>query len=359
MKATHNSDQHSDEAILWQMVELMMNVGTDLFKPSQGVETGISVISNSLGIREEIVNLVLTEFDQQSQELEQTEDAKSSTDDTSNKIFSDIRQGKAPVAMLLQELLKNKQFISEDLNGLVLVLSSLFLNKFEYENMVHAYITKALAPTDTLYTLLMISINKAQLLESSNLLHNWPMTFGMVILSLLNSANAQSTAQEQVMIYLDKLGSALFTDQRSAKENWLGLFFIFVAKQQPLYVFLDKHAKNGWRVDLNINLLCTIDNLFYEEDADAYEVTMLKLAFYRGYLCYQAGKQYYETALKFLNEVIKKKRYLGMYKCESTVNDAVMVKDKIMKVLNYENKQIVPEEKKQQFSGKGFRNHMK
>lgn len=266
------------------MIELMMNVGTDLFKPSQGVETGNHTDSNFIGIREEIVNLILTEFDQQAQGLEQTEDLKSVTDDTSNKIFSDIRQGKAPVYMLLQELLKNKQFISEDMDGLVLVLSSLFLSKIEYENMVHAYILKALDPTDTLYTLLMISINKAQLLESKHLLHNWPTTFGMVILSLLNCTNVQSSAQEQVMIYLDKLGTALFTDQRSAKENWLALFFIFVARQQPLYLFLDKHAKNGWRLDLNINLLCTIDNLFYEEDADAYEVTMLKLSFYRGYL---------------------------------------------------------------------------
>lgn len=226
----------------------------------------------------------MTEFgkDKTTQEEYKTTPADS-TDDTSEKILTQIREGSAPVAALLQELLRNQQFISEGMNGLLLITSSLFLNRNDYHAMISSYISKVLSDTDPLYTLLMICINKASSLESKKLLHNWPTTFSMVMLSLLNNSGMQ-VQQDQVMLYMDKLGSEIFRNGASEKERWVGLYLVFTAKQQSLYQFLDKYSKHSWRMDLNFNLLCTLDNLLYEEDPDAYEVTMLKLCYYRGVL---------------------------------------------------------------------------
>lgn len=128
----------------------------------------------------------------------------------------------------------------------------------------------------------MIAINKASLLEGKDLLENWQTTFSIVVANLLNRHTVNIADQTQVMIYLDKLGELLFDKNRSAKEQWIGLFFIFATKQRVLYKFLDSHCKNSWRLDMNFNVLCTIDNLLNETDADAFEVTKLRLAFYRG-----------------------------------------------------------------------------
>lgn len=154
-----------------------MNVGTNVFRPSQGVETGTLNILYNLGIREEIVDLVMNEFQSDTNLKEFESDLPSAKDETSDKILSDLRNGKAPVMFLLQELLNNNEFVSKDMNGLMLVMSSIFLNHVDYANILQEYISKLLEPDDTLYILLMISINKAEYLQKDKLLTNWQTTF--------------------------------------------------------------------------------------------------------------------------------------------------------------------------------------
>ena len=319
----------------------MMNVSSNLFLPSKGVE---------VGIRHELLEVVMHEFGAQDVGCDVQMKKTASTDGTSDKILSNIREGSEPVLSLLQELLKNKQFITEDTNALLMVISSIFLGKNEYETLVQTYITKLLDPSDTIYTLLMISINRANSLKEENLLSNWTSTFGMVVVSFLNNASVQGVKGDQVQIYIHKLGMALFNRARSLKERWMGQFFIFAAKQVSLFDFLNEKLKNSWRTDLDYNILLTIENLLYEEHPDAYQVTMLKLGYYRACLLHQAGTEYYELALKLLVGVLKKKQYLKMYQLEETAADAEKLRDEVSQYLNQQaklNEPNIPEQNKQ------------
>jgi hypothetical protein len=214
---------------------------------------------------------------------EQNVEYEVGNDGASQRVLGDISSGKGVAGVLLKEMIRNKQVITKDLSPLLVLIASLVLNRQEYENLVYEYISKTLDKESTLYTMLMVAVNKATMLESEHLAKNWLTTLGVIVESLLDG-EVTGIREDQVLIYLDKLGRALFHKDRSEEENWLGVFFVYSAKQQPLYKFLDEHAKNSWRIDLNFNLLCTIDNLLFEEDPDTYEITMLKLAYYRSYL---------------------------------------------------------------------------
>jgi len=62
MNSLTNIQENSDEKILWQMMELMMNVGPELFIQSQGIQAGKDILYDYLGIREEIINVIAEEF---------------------------------------------------------------------------------------------------------------------------------------------------------------------------------------------------------------------------------------------------------------------------------------------------------
>lgn len=303
-----------------------MNVGTNLFEPSQGVETGI---------REEIVEILAAEF--QTEKDVSGESQPLVPDEISDKMLNYVRSGHFTIPQMLSELVENSESITGTLSPILLTISSLFLPQNKHADILKELLSQLLKPSDPIFTILMIAINKASYLDSKDLLENWQRTLCIVILSMLNS-QVKDMQKDQVSIYLDKLGEALFTAGRTSKESYLGLFLIFAAKQRIVYEFLDKYAKNSWRIDLNINLLCSIHNLLYEEEPDVYELTMLKLSFNRGYICYQSGISYYENALKYLNVVMTRKQYLQHFKLQKTVDDAMMIKDKVMTVLNYQNR---------------------
>ncbi|CAI2382538.1 unnamed protein product [Moneuplotes crassus] len=307
-----NNNESEEDLLFWQIIELLMNINTNLFKPSQGIESGI---------REQIINLLSENID-----VDNTEEFKlsstSTMDDTSDKILSNIRNGESPVNVLLQELVKNPQFIGEDMNSLLLIFSSVFLSKDEYENMVKNYVKKVLDAKDTLYILLMICINKAHELKEEDLLNNWVTTFTMVVLSILNPGGVETIEPKQTLIYFDKLGSSLFKRNRNPQERLIGLFFIFTAKQQELFQFLVENNKNSWRNELNINLLCTIDNFFNEKDPDSYEITSLKLAYYRADIIFTSSENDNQFCMELLKWVLSRSLYLKNVNCENTVKDA-------------------------------------
>jgi hypothetical protein len=219
--------------------------------------------------------------------------SRNSDDETSTKILTDISNAKSPIPVLLTQLLQNKQFISQDTNILVFIMSSFFLPKQDYNQLIYEYICKQCKPTDLIYVLLMIAIEKAHELNGYDLLHNWPCTLQMVSKSFGSFKN-----NNQVNVYLDKLGSNLFIHSKTGKEKWFSLYLIFTARQQQLYQFLDVHAKNSWRHNMNINLLCTLDNLLHEQDPDLYEITMLKLAYYRADMVHEIDQKYAQIAVK-------------------------------------------------------------
>ena len=129
MNSLTNIQENSDEKILWQMMELMMNVGPELFIQSQGIQAGKDILYDYLGIREEIINVIAEEFSDKVSEDEYHSNTTKFTDDTSDKILSDIRNGHSPINILLQELIKNQQFVGENMNSLVLIFSSIFMKK--------------------------------------------------------------------------------------------------------------------------------------------------------------------------------------------------------------------------------------
>lgn len=156
----------------------------------------------------------------QSEDLPQLElKSEKALDDTSEKVLSNIREGGSPVNAILKELAENPNFISQDMNPLVLVFSSIFSPQAEYQNMIKEYTQKVLDPQDPLYTLLLISVNKSHELTESDLLPNWLRTFSIVILSLLNTEKNSKVDQKQILLYFDKLGSALFKTNRSPQER--------------------------------------------------------------------------------------------------------------------------------------------
>ena len=226
------------------------------------------------------------------------------------------------------------------MNSLLLIFSSIFLNKWEYENLLKNYIQKLLDPEDTIYILLMISINKVDDLESKNLLKNWPTTFTMVIHSILNVGGVERIEQKQTLEYFDKLGVALFNRNWWRKERLFGLFLIFAAKQQELFQFLCENYKNSWRVDLSVNLLCTIDSFLNEKDADSYEVTMLKLAFYRADIIFKNWKENYQYCLGLIEGILKRKKYLINLGAENTIKNTEELKQNILLVYKEEKEEI-------------------
>ena len=129
MNSLTNIQENSDEKILWQMMELMMNVGPELFIQSQGIQAGKDILYDYLGIREEIINVIAEEFSDKVSEDEYHSNTTKFTDDTSDKILSDIRNGHSPINILLQELIKNQQFVGENMNSLVFIFSSIFMKK--------------------------------------------------------------------------------------------------------------------------------------------------------------------------------------------------------------------------------------
>lgn len=73
---------------------------------------------------------------------------------------------------------------------------------------------------------------------------------------------------------------------------------------------------------MNINLLCTIDNLLHEQDPDLYELTMLKLAYYRADMVHEIDQKYAQIAVKNCNAVLERKDYLIQFEAENTVKEA-------------------------------------
>ena len=285
--------------------------------------------------------------DHKNTEKEYLIEGNSNNDQMSSKIFSEIRNGASPAVLFLQDLVKNNQLISENTSSLLIAISSIFLNKNEYNELLYSYISKALSPWDPLYTLLLISINKADRLESKYLLENWQNTFSIVVLNLLNRQQEASISQNQVWIYLDKLGAELFTKSKIASDQWVGLFFVFASRQQSIFKFLDIHAKNSWRIDINFNLLCSIDNILNEGDDDVYEVSKLRLSFYRGIIWFNCGVNYYTHGIKWLNNVIKRKEYLQNYRLKSTVDQAIDYRQRMTDIIDFQYKNKRSEENKQ------------
>ena len=264
----------------------------------------------------------------------------------SSKIFSEIRKGVSPAIVFLQDLIKNQQLISEDTNALLIVVSSIFLNKSDYNDLLYSYISKSLDHSDPLYVLLMISINKAENLIPKYLIENWHVAFSMIVLNLLNKQHDSNINQDQVLIYLDKLGSELFIKSKTISEQWIGLFFVFASKQQSLFKFLDAYAKNSWRIDANFNVLWSIDNLLNEKDDDVYEVTKLRLSFYRGIIWFNWGVDYYTYGIKWLNNVVNWKEYLHTFKLKSTVDQAVEYRQRMINIIDYQFKNKINDESK-------------
>lgn len=190
----------------------------------------------------------------QDQQKEQQVELGVELDGASQRVLADISSGRGVAGVLLREIIRNKQVVTKDLSPLLLLTASLVLNRLDYENLIYEYLSKALDKESTLYTMLIVAINKAAMLESQHLAKNWVTTFSVIVESLLNEG-VTGIREDQIMMYLDKLGRALFHKDRSEDENWMGVFFVYIAKQQPLYKFLDENAKNSWRIDLNFNLL--------------------------------------------------------------------------------------------------------
>ena len=198
--------------------------------------------------------------------------------------------------------------------------------------MLKSFIQKVLSPDDPIYIILMICINKATELEPKNLLKSWPTTFAMVVLSVLNTDSIENFDHKQVDIYLDKLGQGLFLPERSKKEQWMGLFFIFIAKQQQLNQFLMDNTNNSWRKDININMLCTIDNFLSEKNPDAYEVTKLKLASYRAGIISKGNEENYQDSLTIIEAILEKKNYLINLQSGNTITEIQALRNEIEKL---------------------------
>lgn len=203
-------------------------------------------------------------------------------------IIKGFKSGSHNLSHIITESLKTSVSGKSQDDLMSLLLSSIFMPQAEYFKTLFTFVSSRFDQDDPVTLLLSIIAQKFKHSNFPTLTTNWPQTFSFITLSLLNQ-NTIPIDRSEYLCYCYRLGSQLFLKAASTAEKYFGLFLIFLSETEPLFKFLDTHAKNTWRMDPGLNMFLTIENLLHQNNEEKYEITKVKLAFYRGWICYDSG----------------------------------------------------------------------